>query len=65
MPQNVSKQAEANRDGVINPQNLTNRYTENFDALNSLRNNQRRPYHLATCALRDPMVNLQLYSQIN
>ena len=41
----VPKQAEANRDGVINPQNYNfiQFYTENFDALKTLRINRSRP----------------------
>ena len=41
----VPKQAEAKRDGVINPQNYTfNQFnTENFDALKTLRIDRSRP----------------------
>ena len=39
------KQAEAKRDGVINPQNYNCNqfYTENFDALQTLRINRSQP----------------------
>ena len=41
----VPKQAEAKRDGVINPQNYNfiQFYTEKFNALKTLRMNQSRP----------------------
>ena len=40
----MSKQAEAKRDGVINPQNYNfNFNTENFDALKTLRINRSQP----------------------
>ena len=45
LPESVKKQAEANRDGVINPHNYNCHqfYTDNFDALQTLRINQSRP----------------------
>ena len=45
--QKVPKQAEAKRDGVINPQNYNfsqfKKQTENLDALQTLRINRSRP----------------------
>ena len=51
----LSKQAKAERDGVINPQNYnSNQY---FDAIKTLRINRSRPYNLATCAFGDSLVH--------
>ena len=50
--QNVPNQAEAKRDGVINPKKLQFQSilnTENFDALQTLRIKRSRPLNLDTC----------------
>ena len=48
MPKNFQKQAEAKRDGVINPQNYNfNQNTANFDAIKRLRFNRNQPKNLA------------------
>ena len=56
----MPKQAEAKRDGVINPQNdnfQSNFNTENLDALKMLRINRSQPQNLATCALGGSLVH--------
>ena len=57
----MPKQAEAKRDGVINTQNynFNQFYTDNFDALKTLRINRSRPQNLATSALGDSLVHQQ------
>ena len=60
----VPKQAKAIRDGVINPQNynFNQLYSENFDALKTLRINWSLPYNMATHALGDTLIYQQWHS---
>ena len=61
----MSKQAEAKRDGVINPQNYNFNQISTRNILTlSERNgiNLRRPQNLATCALGDSLVHQQWHS---
>ena len=57
----LPKEAEAKRDGVINPQNYNfNQFLNGeFRCSQTLRINRSRPNNLATCALGDSLVHMQ------